>query len=1066
MCRAHGVAPMSRARRHTGYRRISFLSVWVALLVAVPALVFTTAVAIAPSAGAFPPALSQAQPQLHGDAGPSAGGIGSVLATLDLSTNQLFPGTANPAVTSYPDSAVYDPQNGRIYVRGSLGNDVSVVDPATHRDLANIPTPDDQQYYITIPSIAIDTVSGELFTTNANTANLSVINATTNTIVGSVYVGGSPYGIVFDPTNGELYVANFGGGNVTVVNAATERPVANLRAGTDPTAILFDPVSSEVFVANYLSNNVTVINTTSNLVVATLPVGTQPFAFALDTRDRYVDVLNEGSGTGNVTVLNPATNRVVTSVPVAAAPTAALYVAANDRLYVANAGSANVTVIAQSTNTAVGSVPTGAGAAADSLAYDPHTLDVAVTCHGSQNVTVFNTSSDRTVANFSTGNFPTAALYDPATSEFGVVNAGTYLLSANLTLLDGRTLGAVASVPLDVRPTGVAFDSGDGQMYVTDNAGNSTYWIDPTTNLVAGVASVGPQPTVLATPIVYASTSYRLFAIDPATTSVLALNAARQLLATIPVGLSPIDLAYDSVNGYVFVAQDLDGNLSVINSATDAVIGSLPIALDQNLRAVGVDTATNEVYVANFGAGNVTVFGATNFTKLATIPVGSEPSSVVYDPTNQTIFIGNYGSGNVSVISGATRRVVDSFTLSDPSAMTFDPATNALYNAEQFSNVVDAVNASTYLPLSGSPLRLGPLYYTSGIGYDPTSQLIYVTQADGDAVSIIGTSSVYPVTFTESGLPASTPWSVQFAGVTNASSAVTLGFREPNGSFGFTVGGVPGYTANVTSGTVTIDGAPRSVLVGFTLNATGPSSYPVSFNETGLPTGHWWNVTLAGSTRGGPTSSIQFTEPNGTYPFTVPAVPGFTPAPSSSSTTVQGRPDDVSVTFVANSSTFSVGLTATPAQITLGGSTTLAAVPSGGSAPFTFDYTTLPTGCMSLNRSSWSCTPTVTGSFTIGVVAVDAAGHRATASASLTVAAAPGNIGPHSASNGGSSTWTIVIVVAIIVGLVFLILFFWSRRRKRREASSGTASGVPPTPALATGGAVGPPSGGGAPPPE
>ncbi|MCI4319676.1 MAG: YncE family protein [Thermoplasmata archaeon] len=974
---------------------------------------------------------------------PSAG-IGTVLGTLDLTTNRLFAGAVAPSVPNTPDAALYDAQNGRLYVRGALGNDLSVVDPATQQDIANIPVPISQQLYVQVPSIALDTLSGQLYVTNVNAGNVSIVNTTTNAVVGSLFVGGSPYGIVFDPSNGEFYVANSGGSNVTVVNAATDRTVANLPAGTGPSAILYDARNSEMFVANYRSSNVTVINTTSNHVVASVPVGSYPIGLVLDTRDDYVDVLNEGGAAGNVTVLNPSTNTAVTSVPVGAAPAAALFVAANDRLYVANGGSNNVTVIDQATNTALVSVPTGHGASPYSLAYDPHTLQVYVACTSGQNVTVFNTSTDRTVANLSSPNFPVVALYDPAMDTVDIVNSGSYLLTSNVTVLDGQTHRSVGSIPLEVRPTGIAFDSGDGQLYVTDNAGNLTSWIDPSTSRVAGAASVGPWPTVLATPIVYATTSHRLFVINPSGNSVLVFDASRHLLNTIPVGLSPVGLAYDSVNNFVYVAQDLDGNVSVINAATDTVVGALTVALYQNLRAVGVDPATNEVYVADYGANNVTVFGATNFTKLATIPVGANPTAVVYDPLNRTILVGNYGSSNVSVISGTTLRGVGSFTLYDPGAMVYDPATNALYNAEGFSTFVDAVNASTYQPLAGSPLRLGPFYYTTGIEYDPTNQQLYVTQANGDSVSIIGTSSTFPVTFTESGLPNPTRWSVQFAGVTNASIAVSLGFRVPNGSYGFTVGGIAGYTANVTSGSVAVTGAPRSVEIGFSPNATGPSFYPVTFTETGLPASHAWYVTLGGSLRGGMTTSIAFTEPNGSYPFTVEIVPGFTASPGSGSALVQGRAVGEPIAFSANASVFSVSLQAAPSSVVLGASTTLTATPSGGTAPFDFVYTNLPTGCSTANQPTLSCSPSVTGAFTVGVTATDAVGHRANASAGFTVTPVP--VGPGTKASSGTTSYVWWIVLVVILAVVALFLFLWSRRRKGADPTRAPTSGTPAPP--------------------
>jgi hypothetical protein len=51
--------------------------------------------------------------------------------------------------------------------------------------------------------------------------------------------------------------------------------------------------------------------------------------------------------------------------------------------------------------------------------------------------------------------------------------------------------------------------------------------------------------------------------------------------------------------------------------------------------------------------------------------------------------------------------------------------------------------------------------------------------------------------------------------------------------------------------------------------------YTVTFEETGLPAGSSWNVTINGTMTGSTSSSIVFQEPDGTYRFFVGQVPGY-----------------------------------------------------------------------------------------------------------------------------------------------------------------------------------------------
>jgi hypothetical protein len=153
----------------------------------------------------------------------------------------------------------------------------------------------------------------------------------------------------------------------------------------------------------------------------------------------------------------------------------------------------------------------------------------------------------------------------------------------------------------------------------------------------------------------------------------------------------------------------------------------------------------------------------------------------------------------------------------------------------------------------------------------------------------------YDVTFTESGLASGTTWSVTFNGTTNSSSTASIRFRVPNGSYSYTVGAVSGYTSSPSSGTIVVSGADKNQ--GITFTAVPPTTYTVTFTETGLPTGTSWAVTVGTGTNGSTTASIPFTLPNGTYSFTVGSVPGYTSSPSSGSFKVAGANLPEPVTF-------------------------------------------------------------------------------------------------------------------------------------------------------------------------
>ena len=210
-----------------------------------------------------------------------------------------------------------------------------------------------------------------------------------------------------------------------------------------------------------------------------------------------------------------------------------------------------------------------------------------------------------------------------------------------------------------------------------------------------------------------------------------------------------------------------------------------------------------------------------------------------------------------------------------------------------YSFTVGAVSGYTASPASGS-VTVNGAAVTKGVTFTP--------------------QATYAVTFTETGLSAGTSWTVSLGGTPKTSTSTSISFSEPNGSYSFTVGAVSGYTASPSSGTVTVAGA--AVTESITFTAITPGTYAVTFTETGLPSGTSWSVTLNGATQSSSTASISFTEPNGSYSFTVGAVSGYTARPSSGTVTVAGTAVTTAISFTS--------------------------APPSGEYPVTFDQTGLP----------------------------------------------------------------------------------------------------------------------------
>jgi large repetitive protein len=140
-------------------------------------------------------------------------------------------------------------------------------------------------------------------------------------------------------------------------------------------------------------------------------------------------------------------------------------------------------------------------------------------------------------------------------------------------------------------------------------------------------------------------------------------------------------------------------------------------------------------------------------------------------------------------------------------------------------------------------------------------------------------------------------------------------------------------------------------------------------------------------------------------------------APGSGSATVvvvdtNGANASASGTFTVLSDPTFTSVGASGAAIDLGGSATFAAVGlSGGTGSYGFVWTGLPDGCVAVNASQLTCTPTATGTWTVRLTVTDSNGVSVNRSVSFAVdpalAVAAPSASPSTSSTGGAVTFSV-----------------------------------------------------------
>lgn len=276
--------------------------------------------------------------------------------------------------------------------------------------------------------------------------------------------------------------------------------------------------------------------------------------------------------------------------------------------------------------------------------------------------------------------------------------------------------------------------------------------------------------------------------------------------------------------------------------------------------------------------------------------------------------------------------------------------------------------------------------------------------------TLVNLSAAGALTFSESGLPASTAWGINVSGTAHVTTALNLTVNLANGTYPVAYLPVPGYEL--------VGPHPESVFLPGTAPvalAYAPFTYPVNVSETGLPTATPWWINVSGTLIQSTGTSVPLTAPNGSTPFTVGSAYEFLANPESGAIVITaGILSPVTISFSYRPTFIEGTVVPAGANLSIGG------VPQTLSSG-TFDDPVLP------------------GSYTL---LASAPGY---ASSQITVAATPGNVswenitlvanqtpsGPSSPSTSGaglSLVDTAAIVGAVVVVALVAVVALLRRR--------------------------------------
>ena len=457
-----------------------------------------------------------------------------------------------------------------------------------------------------------------------------------------------------------------------------------------------------------------------------------------------------------------------------------------------------------------------------------------------------------------------------------------------ITVINRNNMTIESNITVGYGSAGIVTSPNGSFVYVSNFDSNNVSVINTAINKVTASINVGSGPGSIA---ISPNGKYLVVA-NSGSATISIINTINYGVRTVNVGGNPggynglitsgypttvpDGIAFSPNSSYAYVSNS-NGNITVVNVITGLVLKQILVINEGYFSINGLAISNNGTYLyvlvnrfdgsIDYGS-HLSVINTNTFSILYNISTDYEPESIALGNNGNIAYITSGYNDTVDVINLNSKTLVNKFLLPkflSPIGLSFSPDYQFLYVCDGNNNIsvinIKNNSVSTYII----------------VGTDPMA----ISMAD-----------LYPVNFSEYGLPSGLKWSVTVNSTTITGNTSKIEFLESNGSYTYSLGSIPGYRPNNNHGNFTVAGNSVSISVQWI-----QVKYRISFEETGLPSGIKWSVKLSNITNSSETNTINFYEPNGTYSYYILTEPGYTASQNSGQIIIKGKNITINISW-------------------------------------------------------------------------------------------------------------------------------------------------------------------------
>jgi DNA-binding beta-propeller fold protein YncE len=160
----------------------------------------------------------------------------------------------------------------------------------------------------------------------------------------------------------------------------------------------------------------------------------------------------------------------------------------------------------------------------------------------------------------------------------------------------------------------------------------------------------------------------------------------------------------------------------VLDADTQAIVGDIPDT--QGVHGIAIASEFGRGFVSDGRANNITMFDLKTLKTLETIPAGTNPDAIIYDPASKRVFAMNGRSANITVVNAADGKVVGTVAVGGKLEFAAADGKGTIFvNVEDKSELVH-IDAEKLTILHRWPLA--PCTEPSGLAMDPKTRRLFV----------------------------------------------------------------------------------------------------------------------------------------------------------------------------------------------------------------------------------------------------------------------------------------------------------------------------------------------------